>query len=266
MSEDLVKAHVKGHMRDGHYVKPYTRNGQTSFPEPHNHPQTDHHGKPVLIKRPHHASAQSTWHSPDAVATFLPGGDVPAEINGVPIRRWKDHPTTDEGWEYDSGIMDDLVEPPIHAKPGKSIGAGVVVEEPDGRVWLCAPTNGFGGYDHTLPKGTAEPGMSLQATALKECFEEAGLRIRITGLVGDFERVTSVARIYRAERVSGDPTACGWESQAMVLCPKGHLYDLMNGHADHPIAEAIGAGPAPKKPEPLPQANKSHFGGLFGKQ
>jgi ADP-ribose pyrophosphatase YjhB (NUDIX family) len=261
---DLVKAHIKGHMRGTSYVRPHERGGPDGH-EPVHHPEVDHKGQPVVIKKPTEPSAPSTWHNSDAVATFVPGGDVPAAINGVPIRRWKDHPTTDEGWEYSDGINDDLVEPPIHPKPGKSIGAGVVIEEPDGRVWLCAPTNQFGGYHATIPKGTAEEGMSLQATALKETFEEAGLKIRITGFVGDFERSTSVARVYRAVRVGGDPTACGWESQGMHLAPKGHLYDLMNGWADHPIAEAIGAGPAPKKPAPT-GGQQLKFGGLYGKK
>lgn len=253
MTEDLVKAHVKGHVRGSTYVRPYEREGGgPSHPEPHHHPELDHEGKPVLIKQPTHASAPSTWHNSDAVATFVPGGDVPLELNGVPFRRWRDHPTTAEGWDFVDGVDDNLDEPPIKPKPGKSIGAGVIIEEPDGRVWLTAPTNKFGGYEATWPKGTVEDGLSLQASAIKEAFEETGLQIRITGFVGDYERTTSVARMYRAVRVGGTPVAAGWESQAVHLCPKGDLYDLLNGWADHPIAEAIGAGPAPKKPEPPP--------------
>jgi len=33
------------------------------------------------------------------------------------------------------------------------------------------------------------------------------------------------------------------------LCPRDHLYDLLNMHTDHGLAEVIGAGPAPKKPQ-----------------
>lgn len=247
--DDLAKAHVKGHVRGASYVRPYERHGAEGGHEPQQHPESDHQGKPVLIKRPSHPSAPSTWDHPDAVATFVPGGDCPARLNGVSFTAWRDHPTTPDGWDYVDGVNDDLAEPPLHAKPGKSIGAGVIIEEPDGRVWLTAPTNGFGGYNATFPKGTAEPGLSLQANAVKEAFEETGLRVRITGIVGDFERTTSVARMYRAVRVGGTPVAMGWESQAVHLCPKGDLYEHLNGWADHPVAEAIGAGPAPKKPE-----------------
>ena len=117
----------------------------------------------------------------------------------------------------------------------KSVGAGVVIEEPDGRVWLTAPTNGFGGYNATFPKGTAEPGLSLQANAIKEAFEETGLQVRITGIVGDFERTTSIARMYTARRVGGDPTKMGWETQAVQLVPKEKLLEAMNMPSDKEI-------------------------------
>ncbi len=252
MTDDLTKAHVNGHMRGSVYVRPHERGGVPAHIEPHHHPRPGEKDEPVLIKHPHHASASSTWDSPDAVATFVPDGDVPLALHGVPFRQWRDHPTTAEGWDYVDGVNDDLAEPPVKTRPGKSIGAGVIIEEPDGRVWLTAPTNGFGGYDATFPKGTAEGGLSLQANAIKEAFEETGLKIRITGFVGDFERTTSVARMYRAVRVGGTPVAMGWESQAVHLVPKGDLYEHLNGWADHPVAEAVGAGPAPKKPAAPP--------------
>ena len=258
----LVKSHVSGHVRGSVYVRPHERGpNPPTRPAPHDHPRLNDAGKPVLIKSPHHASAPSTWENADATATFLPDGDVPRELNGVPFRRWRDHPTTAEGWDFVEGINEDLVEPPFKSSPGKHVGAGVVIEEPDGRVWLCAPTNAFGGYQATWPKGTAEGELSLQANALKEAFEETGLKIRITGFIGDFERTTSTARMYRAVRVGGSPVEMGWESQAMLLVSKGALYEHLNGAADHPIAETVGAGPAPVKPpaDPTKKAGKSLF-------
>lgn len=244
---DLTKAHVKGYSKkDGTYVRPHERGPEGRKPEPHHHPRMGDDGKPVLVKWPHHPSAPSTWHNPNAVATFVPDGDVPREINGVPLRKWRDHPTTLEGWNYADGVNFDLHEPPFHVKPGKKAAAGVVVEEPDGRTWLVHPTNGFGGYDASWPKGTVEDGLSLQASALKECFEEAGLKVRITGFIADVERTTSVARFYRAVRVGGDPTDVTWEMQATSLVPKGNLYEHLNMATDHGIAELVGAGPAPK--------------------
>ena len=246
--ELLEKAHVKGYSRkDGTYVKPHERAGEAHAPEAYWHPKNGENGKPVIIHKPHHASAPSTWHNPDAVATFTPGGDVPLSLNGVPIRKWKDHPRTAEGWEYHSGVDPSLEEPPFRLPPGKHAGAGVVIREPDGRVWLASPTNQFGGYHATWPKGSVDPGESMQAAACRETFEETGLQIEIVGFIGDFDKTTSRARMYLARRVGGSPVEAGWESQSMHLVPIGKLYDILNMSNDHAIAEAIGAGPAPVK-------------------
>lgn len=246
MIGDLLKSHVKGHTRaDGVYVRPYER-GAPALPTSVHHPRKGEKGEPVMIHAPHHASLPSTWVSPDAVATFTPGGDAPLALNGVALRSWLDHPTTADGWNYDDGVMHELHEPALKVPFGKVASSGVIIEESDGRVWLTAPTNSFGGYHATFPKGSAEPDLSLQANAIKEAFEESGLRVQITGFLGDFERTTSVARMYRARRVGGSPVDAGWEAQAVHMVPKGLLYEQLNGFADHPIAELIGAGPAPK--------------------
>jgi 8-oxo-dGTP pyrophosphatase MutT (NUDIX family) len=269
-SLDFMKGHIKGYAKkDGTYVKPHERNGAGSGLAPASHPHPNHKGEAVTIHNPHAGSAPSTWHANEAVATFLPDGDVPLSLNGVPLRAWKDHPTTSEGWDYDSGINDDLDEPPFKMVPGKVAAAGVIIEEPDGRVWLTAPTNGFGGYDATFPKGTAEEGLSLQANAIKEAYEETGLRVQIVGFLGDYDRTTSKARFYLARRIGGTPSGMGWESQAVHLVPRDHLYDHLNGTADHKIAEDVGAGPMPP-PKPkvfslsTPHPSDSNLS-LFGK-
>lgn len=261
----LLKAHVKAHTRkDGVFVKDYERHdqpkhgktvlgqkkifGSTSLPKSAvPHPETDDHDEEVMIHQPTKPTSPQTWFDPKAVATFVPGGKTPASLNGVPFAPWADHPTTLEGWEYLPEIDDNLDEPPLHVPDGKKVSAGVVIEERDGRVWLTAPTNHFGGYQASFPKGTAEPEMSLQATAVKEVFEETGLKVKITGFLGDYTRTTSVARIYRGVRVGGTPAAMGWESQAAHLAPKDRLYDLLNMSSDHPIAQAVGAGEPPEK-------------------
>ncbi len=260
----LLKARVKGYSKkDGTYVKPHDRKDAPAAAKPtkaaqvrkptetdevlHYHPRAGENGDKVVVNKPSHPSAPSTWHNPNAVATFVPNGDVPASLNGVALTAWKDHPQTNEGWDYCEGVMDDLYEPAFHLPPGKKAASGVVIEEPDGRVWLIHPTNQFGGYQASFPKGTAELELSLQANACKEAFEECGLKIQITGFIGDFHRTTSVARMYRAKRVGGTPTAMGWESQGVSLVPKGLLYDHLNMWSDHGIAETVGAGPAPEK-------------------
>lgn len=248
--EFMLKGHVAGYARkDGVYVAPHERKGEPALKKATFHPRLSEKGKKVPVFNPTHPSAPSTWHNPKAIATFVPNGDIPASLNGVFISPWKDAPKTIDGWNYVDGIDDDLDEPPLSAIKGKHISSGVVIEEPDGRVWVVCPTNQFGGYHATLPKGTAEPELSLQANAIKECFEESGLQVKITGYLGDYERTTSVARMYKAVRVGGDPTGCGWETQAVSLVPKDKLYSVLNMKTDHPIAHHSGAGEPPQNAE-----------------
>lgn len=242
---DLMKAHVKGYSRkDGTYVPPHERkDGPGAAPRAPivHHSRLSHNGSPVQIKNPTHPSSHTTWHNPKAVATFVPDGDVPMSINGVPIARWKDHPRTPEGWEYCDGVNEALHEPPFELPPGKHAGSGVVILEPDGRVWLTHPSNAFGGYHATWPKGSVDPDESMQAAACRETFEETGLKIEIVGFLGDFDKTTSRARMYLAKRAGGSPVEMGWESQAMSLSPIDKLRDILNMNNDHAIVEALEA-------------------------
>lgn len=279
----FMKANVKGHVRGGKWVSPYSTKAPGAKQKVHApqlglfggskpaasgpkappvayHPSLNDDGQPVAIHAPHKASAEDTWADADLPATFVPGGPVPAALNGVPFAPWADAPTSSDEWEHVEGQNADLDEPPLELAHGKHAGAGVVIEEDDGRVWLVAPTNAFGGYKASFPKGTAELELSLQANAIKEAFEESGLQVEITGFLMDVERSTSVARYYTARRVGGTPADMGWESQAAHLVPRDRLYEFLNSSNDHGLAEALGAGPAPAKPEPAPFKG----GGLFG--
>lgn len=203
------------------------------------HPKHDDSGKAVTILHPSLSTALGNWSEPGVMATVVPGGAMPEAINGIPFSPWKYHPSTASGWLECDGLMSNLDEKPLHAKNGKKTSAGIVVVEPDGRVWVVHPTNGFGGYHATFPKGRVDPGMTLQATAIKECFEESGLHARITGVLGDFERTTTVMRLYLGERIGGTPSECGWESQAVSLVPVAKLPKVLNGAADKPVIAAL---------------------------
>jgi len=208
------------------------------------HPKLDHNGKRVPLYHPSTESHPEAWLSADQVATVTPGGWMPKSLNGVPFALWKDAPKTLAEWENVPGQMDDLEEPALVVGVGKHAAAGVVVEEPDGRVWVIHPSNAFGGYKATFPKGTIEDDedLSFQAVAIKEAFEESGLQIAITGYLKDVDRSTSVCRYYRARRVGGTPADCGWESQAVSLVPAAKLYSVLNRSVDHPLAAMVGAG------------------------
>jgi ADP-ribose pyrophosphatase YjhB (NUDIX family) len=164
---------------------------------------------------------------------------MPAALHGIAFAPWDDHPKTTGGWDYVDGLMLDLVEPEMITK-GKTPAAGVVIEEPDGRIWLVNPTNGFAGYTTTFPKGHADDGISLQATAIKEAFEESGLQVEIIGLHGDVERGSTMTRYYRARRVGGTPAAMGWETQSVQLMPQSGVHAAVNKAVDRTVASLAG--------------------------
>lgn len=205
---------------------------------PITHPRPDEAGKPVVIKHPSTPTAIEAWDDPAAIATVVPDGRVPVELNGVALTPWADYPRSAEGWGYLDGLNEELNEPPMEAS-SKKPAAGAVILEPDGRVWVVHPTNQFGGYQATFPKGRVDAGLNLQAAALRECWEEAGFQVRITGWLGDFERSTTRTRLYLAERVGGTPAAMGWESQAVSLVPLSKLGTMLNGEADKPVLERL---------------------------
>lgn len=190
----------------------------------------------------------------------------PTELNAVPLQSWADAPAPPQKerpkypdpkkekvdwkaikqaeeaealkWKGVAGTNPNLQEPELDSA-GLNQGAGVIVMEPDGRVWIVEPTNHYGQYEHTFPKGTLETGLSLQETAIKEAYEESGLQVQITGLLGDFVRSQSVGRYYLAQRVGGTPTDHGWETNSVKLVPLSRLDQYLNRDEDIEILEAL---------------------------
>jgi ADP-ribose pyrophosphatase YjhB (NUDIX family) len=229
----------QGGLFGGHKAEP------KHYPNAIAHPQPGDKGEKIQINEPDAATPAATWDDPDATAVFTPGSEVPAELNGIAFSSWA-APDTDIGWNTVPGQNKEIDEPIFDPK-GKKPAAGVIIEEPDGRVWLLKPTNGFGGYTSTFPKGRIEPGISLQASAIKETFEELGLQVEITGFIGDIERSVTMARMYRARRVGGTPKDMGWEAQAVQLVPQDQLHDILNTVVDRHTADL--AGYAKTQPE-----------------
>jgi ADP-ribose pyrophosphatase YjhB (NUDIX family) len=164
---------------------------------------------------------------------------MPAEVNNIPVAPWAQAPKSAIGWEVLAAkhLID---EPDFIAPAGSKQAAGVVIREPDGRVWLVAPSNTFGGYASTFPKGGLE-GKSAQATALVETFEECGLQVRLIQHLIDVQRSTSFTRYYLAERVGGQPADMGWESQAVMLCPASQLKAVLGNPFDAVIVDQLRA-------------------------
>ena len=201
------------------------------------HPRPDDAGLPVKLRKPSLASSLDAWPDAAALALVAPEGLMPAALNSVAFAPWPDAPCGIAAWENLAGTMP-LDEPFFHAPPGFKRAAGVVVREADGRVWVVAPSNAFGGYQATFPKGGME-GKSSKATALVEAFEETGLQVRLTRFLVDVQRSTSFTRYFLGERLGGTPAAMGWESQAVMLVPVALLRQLLNSPRDLPIIEAL---------------------------
>lgn len=202
------------------------------------HPKLDDHGLPVMIRTPSTASSQRTWTQPDEVATVLPGGKLPASLHRVRLQAWVDAPTTSAGWEALAN-ENKLDEPAFRCPKVLAPAAGVVVRETDGRIWLVGPTNQFGGYEVTLPKGRRD-NKSLQATALCEAYEESGLRVRLLRHLVDVRRSQTHTRYYLGERIGGSPAAMGWETQSVMLVPASRLSSLSLKEPDLAVIRALG--------------------------
>lgn len=197
------------------------------------HPRQDDQGKLMKILRPSTPTELSEWTRPGGVAAAIPEGDMPQALNGISFSTWANPPSTSEEWES-TAKASRVSEPVFHLPKGMASAAGVVIQERDGRVWMVCPTNQFGGYEVTFPKGRTD-GKSLQATALVEAFEETGLRVRLVRHLIDLNRTQTYTRYYLAERIGGTPSEMGWESQCVMLVPTAHLPLLPLATSDKPF-------------------------------
>lgn len=202
------------------------------------HPRKDPKGRIVQLQKPSKASTLEAWHQPESVACVLPDGQMPIVVNGISIQSWTTRPMSDAGWLALASAYA-IEEPPFVVPTGYRAAAGVVVREKHGRIWVVAPSNAFGGYQVTFPKGTVEAGMNTQAAAMVEAWEESGLQVRILKHLVDVKRSQSYTRYYLAERLGGNPADMGWESQAVMLAPEAQLPQLLNSDYDTPILGAL---------------------------
>jgi 8-oxo-dGTP pyrophosphatase MutT (NUDIX family) len=198
------------------------------------HPRLDEHGARVRLHAPSCEANLARLADPCADITFVPGSACADVLHGVTFA-----PCSCADVEAASRGAGAVDEPPFVLPAGKRAAAGVVVREPDGRLWLVAPSNRFGGYEATFPKGRVEPGMPLQATAIREAWEESGLLVEPTAWLGDFSRTQTYTRFYLARRVGGHPADMGWESQAVHLVTPAHAVRLLNRATDHAVLAAL---------------------------
>lgn len=201
------------------------------------HPRKNDHGQAVELKLPHQPTPLATWNNPIQLATTTPDSPMPGTVAGLAIETWTAAPTNTD-WEK-LAITVPFDEPAMQTAAGKAPASGAVVVEADGRVWVVSPSNRFGGYTNTFPKGKVDAGLSPRANAIKEVFEESGLQVELTGFLCDSVRSTSVTRYYTARRLGGNPADMGWESQAVHLVPLAKLAELDSHPNDQPIIKAL---------------------------
>ena len=204
------------------------------------HPHKNDHGQPVILMSPSTPSSLGAWADASQHAIVTPRSPMPAVLNGLSFTSWQDPPCDGAGWEQ-LAASSDFVEPPFKAIAGKKVSSGVVVVELDGRIWVVSPSNRFGGYTNTFPKGTLSPGekLSLRANAIKETFEETGLKVELTGFLADCDRSTGPARYYLGRRLGGNPADMGWETQAVHLVPRELLPGVTSHKNDGAILAAL---------------------------
>jgi 8-oxo-dGTP pyrophosphatase MutT (NUDIX family) len=84
--------------------------------------------------------------------------------------------------------------------------SGIIVQEPDGRIWIRRVANDFEGFIYSLAKGQLERGLSIQQNAIKETFEELGLLCDIKRWLTDFYGRYTISRFYLGKRIGGHPS------------------------------------------------------------
>ncbi|MFM7707725.1 MAG: NUDIX hydrolase [Gammaproteobacteria bacterium] len=219
----------------------------TPLRPPHAHPRRDPQGRAVLIESPSIPSPLEQWRDATAIAVAVPDGSLVETLNGVAFARWvgpaawAEHASISGagagGSSFDDHPFD---EPPFEPPSSLAPAAGVVTLEPDGRAWLVAPTNGYGGYKLTFPKGKLD-GLDRRVSACKEAWEESGLQVELTRFLADVPRSTSYTRYYLARRIGGTPADMGWESQAVWLVPGTQLASVASHPNDRPLLAALAA-------------------------
>jgi 8-oxo-dGTP pyrophosphatase MutT (NUDIX family) len=131
-------------------------------------------------------------------------------------------------------------QPPPEAKPGahaaapvapikKWVSAGGVILEPndDTKVYVIKPSNNFGPW--AFPKGKVDPGESMKQAALREVWEETGLRAKIRSgkaYLGKGTGRMSVTHYWLMIRTGGSPKQHGFETEKVLLVTWEHAIAL----------------------------------------
>jgi 8-oxo-dGTP pyrophosphatase MutT (NUDIX family) len=101
------------------------------------------------------------------------------------------------------------------------------------------------GVTWTLPKGTPDPGESIEATALREVREETGLDVRIAGTVGAIQyffvqggtRIHKTVHYFLMQATGGDTANHDDEFDEVRWVPLSDASGLMSYETERSIVE-----------------------------
>ena len=147
--------------------------------------------------------------------------------------------------KFSKNIPDFKLIPDVNIKePDARVSAsGVILLEPDGRIWIRKVANDYGGYIYSFAKGRVDRGYTVQQNAIKETFEELGLVSKIKSWLTDVQGDTSVTRFYLGERIGGHPSFFGQqdivETEFIVLTDKANAMRLLNKDRDKQVLSML---------------------------
>ncbi|MBO0814891.1 MAG: NUDIX domain-containing protein, partial [Actinobacteria bacterium] len=162
----------------------------------------------------------------------------------------------------------DVSEPALPT--ARRISAGIVIVEPDGRLWLIEPKGHHGGYQYTFPKGRLDPGLTTQQNAHREVWEETGLTATIVGYLGDYRGHSGITRYYLGVRAGGtplppDPTPYvegGRETTTVRLVTPTEAAGMLNPGRDQRVLAQVQDAPQAGIPFGTAEGGPGGAGGL----
>jgi 8-oxo-dGTP pyrophosphatase MutT (NUDIX family) len=92
---------------------------------------------------------------------------------------------------------------------------GGVLVDASGKVLLREPTQHFGQYVWTFPKGRCDVGETPRAAAQREVLEETGYASQILAPIPKVFGGTTSTTVFFLMRPVGEPAAFGWETASI---------------------------------------------------